>query len=152
MNGAPISWSSIGSARPGGRSASARPGRLRAVSLRFAPFELVAAFPEQHDGQYSRDEHTGVAHPHRDRVVPEDDLKVCEQPVEMGQCDDRKDDRGEGGERSRASHVPSLFSSGPPYDVMNRSARRSVSNTHSIPNAQPPTTSLGQCTPSITRL
>ena len=33
-------------------------------------------------------------------------------------------------------------------------ARRglSVSSTHSMPNAQPPITSLGQCTPSITRL
>src|SRR6266498_3362764 len=33
-----------------------------------------------------------------------------------------------------------------------RSDKRSVRSTHSMPNAQPPITSLGQCTPSITRL
>src|SRR5438132_5333925 len=33
-----------------------------------------------------------------------------------------------------------------------RSDKRSVSSTHSMPNAQPPITSLGQWTPSITRL
>src|SRR5881398_2117606 len=33
-----------------------------------------------------------------------------------------------------------------------RAAGFNVSSTHSIPNAQPPITSLGQWTPSITRL
>ena len=83
-------------------------------------------------------------------MASENDLEMGEQPVQVKQRHQR--------ERIAAISVNGLCVMGPsPFSraslrLEQAPAKRSVTSTHSRPNAQPPITSLGQWTPSITRL
>src|SRR5438132_397299 len=85
---------------------------------------------------------------------------MLEQTVEVNERREREQHGGDQRERLVPHVVPSLERRSPYSSLTgagnqarkSRSDKRSVSSTQSMPNAQPPITSLGQWTPSITRL